>query len=125
MYEHVTNDLFLAQEVLTQEGVICLDDMFNALWPEVAIAAFDWVRRTDNKFVPFLATKEKLFLCEPKYVPIYLAAIRADRELNGRMCRKISVLSHEVVVLSSSVASKMVDRVGRLFALSAGIVEGV
>ena len=56
MYAHVANDVRLAQETLTEEGVICLDDMFNALWPEVSIAAFDWLRSADNRFAPFLAT---------------------------------------------------------------------
>ncbi len=64
MYGHVANDLRLAEKVLTRDGVICLDDMFSALWPEVAIATFDWLRVAHNRFVPFLATKEKLYLCD-------------------------------------------------------------
>ena len=82
-YEHVANDLRLAEKVLTRDGVICLDDMFSALWPEVAIATFDWLRAADNRFVPFLATKEKLYLCDSDYASFYLAMMRDDEDIDG------------------------------------------
>src|ERR1700689_3813233 len=111
MYEHVANDLRLAEKVLTRDGVICLDDMFSALWPEVAIATFDWLRAADNRFVPFLATKEKLYLCDSDYASFYLAMMRDDEELNSRVFRSISLLSHEAMVLLPSLTSKVIDRV--------------
>src|ERR1700720_974227 len=49
MYEHVANDLQLANMTLTPDGVICMDDMFCALWPEVAVATFDWLRVEHNR----------------------------------------------------------------------------
>jgi hypothetical protein len=110
MYEHLANDLELAGKVLTREGVICLDDMFSALWPEVAIATFDWLRKAGNRFVPFLATKEKLYLCDSHHAAFYLSMIRADKRLNSRMFRSISVLSNEVAVLLPSVTSRVVER---------------
>jgi Methyltransferase domain len=109
MYEHVANDLRLAKKTLIREGVICLDDIFSALWPEVAIATFDWLRKADNSFVPFLATKDKLYLCDSSYASFYLAMIREDRRLNSRIFRSVSVLSHEVAVLLPSVTSKVVE----------------
>jgi Methyltransferase domain len=113
MYEHVANDLRLAGAVLTHEGIISLDDMFSPLWPEVAIATFDWIRMVDNRFVPFLATRDKLYLCGRDYAPFYRAMVYNDKDLRSKVLRKISVLSHEVVVLIPSVASKVADRVVR------------
>jgi len=110
MYGHVANDLRLAEKVLTRDGVICLDDMFSALWPEVAIATFDWLRAAGNRFVPFLATKEKLYLCDSDYASFYLGIIRDDKELNSRVFRSISLLSHEAIVLLPSLTSKVIDR---------------
>jgi hypothetical protein len=117
-YEHVANDLRLAEKVLTRDGVICLDDMFSALWPEVAIATFDWLRAADNRFVPFLATKEKLYLCDSDYASFYLAMMRDDEELNSRVFRSISLLSHEAIVLLPSLTSKVIDRaIASLFSI--------
>jgi hypothetical protein len=110
MYGHVANDLQLAGKVVTGEGVICLDDMFSALWPEVAIATFDWLRTVDNRFVPFLATKDKLYLCDSNYASFYLATIRNDKGLNSKVFRTISLLSHEVLVLLPAFRAKLVDR---------------
>ena len=111
MYEHVANDLRLAGKVLTRDGVICLDDMFSALWPEVAIATFDWLRAADNRFVPFLATKDKLYLCDSSCASFYLALIQGEKELNSRVFRSISLLTHETLVLLPSFTSRVVDRV--------------
>jgi Methyltransferase domain len=111
MYKHVDNDLRLAKETLTRDGVICLDDILNVVWPEVAIAAFDWLRTTGNRFVPFLVTDNKLYLCDSSYASFYLAMIREDKKLNSMVFRSISLLSHEVVVLLPSATSRLIDRV--------------
>jgi hypothetical protein len=111
MYKHVANDLRLAEKVLTRDGIICLDDMFSALWPEVAIATFDWLRAAGNRFVPFLATKDKLYLCDSSYASLYLAMIQGEKELSSRVFRSISLLSHETLVLLPSRTSRVFDRV--------------
>ena len=117
MYEHVTNDLRLAAEVLTPEGIICLDDVFSALWPEVAIATFDWIRTVNNRFVPFVATKHKLYLCHSNCASLYLAMIREDKALNSKLI-STSIFSNEVIVLFPTVTSRVVDRaVDSLFSL--------
>jgi hypothetical protein len=114
MYEHVTNDLRLAQDVLTEDGVICLDDIFSPLWPEVAIATFDLIRADDSRFVPILATRDKLYLCDSKYAPLYRGIINDDKELSSQVFRRITILSHDVIVLLPCVRSRIVDRFGSL-----------
>ena len=119
MYENVENDLRLAEEVLISEGVIVLDDVFSPLWPEVSIATFDWLRKAGNRFVPFLETKDKLYVCDSKYAALYRRTIYDNQALNSRMYRKIFVLSHEVAFLMPSVTAKVADRAaGTLLALA-------
>jgi Methyltransferase domain len=119
MYDHVANDLRLASKALTTDGVICLDDMFIALWPEVAIATFDWLRTGKTRFVPFLATKDKLYVCDSNHASFYLAMIRENKGLNARVFRSISLLSHEVLVLSPSTKFRIADHlVDTFFSMS-------
>ena len=112
MHEAVTNDLLLAESVLTDRGVISVDDILNPLWPEIAIATFDWLRRKGNRLAPFLLTKDKLYLCYSKDAPFYMAMINGDKSLAGRIVRVISVLNHEVAVLLPSTADRITDRLG-------------
>jgi Methyltransferase domain len=124
MYEDVMNDLRLAEKVLTKDGIICLDDILSALWPEVAIATFDWLRGQNQRFVPFLATKEKLYVCDSSCAPLYLSMIRENKQLNSLVFRNISLLSHEVTVLLPSVASRVAERaIDSLFSLCRGVTD--
>lgn len=110
MYEHVANDLALAEGVLAPGGVICADDILNPLWPEVAMATFDWLRTTKSGLVPFLQTKDKLYICHRDYVDFYFKTIRDTEELRSRIFRAISVLSHEVLVLFPSPTMRVTER---------------
>jgi hypothetical protein len=110
MYQHVTSDLALVEQVLASAGVISLDDVFNPLWPEVSIASFDWLRNVNGRFVPFLATQGKLYVCRPEYSPLYQEIITSNKWLASAISRKISVLSHPVLVLSPSIASRVAQR---------------
>jgi hypothetical protein len=118
MYRHVANDLVLAEHVLVAGGVICVDDAFTPLWPEVAMATFDWLRAIDGHFVPFLSTPDKLYICRPEYVHLYERIIKQDKSLTSRIFRTISLLGHPVLVLSSSPASKVMEHfITKLFSL--------
>jgi Methyltransferase domain len=124
MYEDVTNDLRLAENVLTKNGVICLDDILSALWPEVAIATFDWLREQNQRFVPFLVTKEKLYVCDSACASLYLSMIRQNSYLSSLVFRNVSVLSHQVAVLLPTTASRMAERaIDSLFSLSRNITS--
>lgn len=111
MYEHVANDLRLADTAAANGAIICLDDMFSPLWPEVSIAAFDWLRASGSRFVPFLATADKLYLCDVHYPAKYREIISNSPTLKPRVRRDISLLSRNVVVLTSSLRVKLLDRI--------------
>jgi Methyltransferase domain len=110
MYEDVMNDLRLGEQSLTKEGIVCLDDIFSALWPEVGIATFDWLRETKQRFVPFLATKDKLYVCDASSSAFYLSMIRKNDHLNSLVYRNVSVLSHQVAVLLPKTPARIAER---------------
>lgn len=109
MYEHVANDLFLAQKLMVPGGIISVDDFSTPLWPEVPIATFDWLRLAPCPFVPFLATKDKLYLCTPEYVSLYTNLIARNPGLHSSLVRKISLLGHQVLVLDSPIISRTAE----------------
>jgi hypothetical protein len=118
MYRHVENDLALAENAMVAGGVICVDDAFTPLWPEVAMATFDWLRASAGRFVPFLSTPDKLYICRPEYVQFYDDIIKQDEWLASRIYRTISLLEHPVLVLSSSPAVKAAEHlVTKVFSL--------
>ncbi len=114
MYEHVANDLALAEKVLATGGVICADDILNPLWPEVAMATFDWLRTTKSGLVPFLQTKDKLYICHRDCVDFYTETIKDNQELAPRIFRAISVLGQEVLVLFPSRAMRINERMKQM-----------
>lgn len=111
MYEHVANDLRLAENVLTVDGIICMDDIFCPYWPEAGIACFDWLRKQRGRFAPFLATNYKLYVCNSSRAHFYLESIRNDRKLKRHLFRSISLFSHEVLVFLPTTSSKAAERV--------------
>jgi Methyltransferase domain len=118
MYKHVAHDLALAERVLVAGGVICIDDAFTPLWPEVAIATFDWLRAAIGRFVPFMSTAGKLYVCRPEYVDFYCGIIKQDKGLASRIFRTVHVLEQPVLVLSSSITSKVTEHlIAKLFSL--------
>ena len=120
MYRHVANDLFLAENVLVAGGVICVDDAFTPIWPEVAMATFDWLRSVQGRFIAFLSTPDKLYICRPEYVQFYDHVISQDTWLNSRIYRTVSLLEHPVLVLSSSPAFKVAEHlITKMFSLGA------
>jgi Methyltransferase domain len=74
-YQHVVNDLQLAESTLSDGGIIAVDDFFNLNWPEVTFGTYDFVRRSD-KVVPFSVSPEKLYLTTASMVSKYQAALR-------------------------------------------------
>jgi hypothetical protein len=73
--EATTHDIHLAVSVLTEEGVVVLDDCFNEYWPEVSAAIARYL--TDRPgVVPFAITPGKVFLCGRRFKPFYQAMLR-------------------------------------------------
>lgn len=76
----VKNDLNLAAGVLVPGGIIALDDIFRAEWPEVTLAFGAWFDRTESAsgIVPFACGSNKLYLCPRDYASRYRECLRTD-----------------------------------------------
>ena len=91
--EAVVNDLDLACRWVDDSGIVCLDDFFNPMYPQVTAAAFHFLARRAYELTLFLCGHNKGYLCRPMAAPRYLAAIATDlvSELARRGVRNITV----------------------------------
>lgn len=95
LYQHVENDLRLAERTLTAEGVIAVDDFFNTDWADVSFAVGDFLRRTAT-IVPFAVTL-KLYLAPLAAAEKYKTALRKRGGLAQISC--VEILGREVLAL--------------------------
>jgi predicted O-methyltransferase YrrM len=64
----VTSDLIVANALLAARGVVCIDDFFNWLYPQVTEAVLRYVRDNPDHFSLFLCGYNKAYLARPHYV---------------------------------------------------------
>lgn len=76
--EIVVNDLKLAASVLSDHGVIVLDDFMRPEWPDVSLGLFEWFESSDKSVVPFAIGYNKLYLCRRDDVDAYQRAVATD-----------------------------------------------
>lgn len=58
------NDMALADELLCEDGVLILDDVYRERWPAVAAGAFRFILETTTKLRPFAISPNKTFFCK-------------------------------------------------------------
>lgn len=71
----VRNDLQLAEQTLSDGGVIALDDYCRSDWPDVTYGYSLWQNETKSDIVPFASGSNKLYLCRKDHAPEYRAAL--------------------------------------------------
>jgi hypothetical protein len=74
--EHTISDLHLASRVISNQGVVILDDILNPHWLGVIEGAFRFLS-THPTLVPFAIGHNKLYLCKLSYHDRYLNEIAA------------------------------------------------
>lgn len=74
----VQNDLVLAENTLSAEGVIALDDYCRVEWPDVTYGYTLWQNSTRSDIIPFAAGSNKLYLCRKDYAQKYRAALKTS-----------------------------------------------
>lgn len=74
----VQNDLRLAEGSLASGGVIALDDIFRAAWPDVTLGFALWFDQTKTDIVPFACGTNKLYLCQRDFAPTYRESLRTE-----------------------------------------------
>ena len=78
----VDNDLRLAEEVLSDHGVIALDDFRSPNWPDVSAGYFKWCSDRKKPIVPFAIGLNKLYLCSAERVEFYQKVLHENHLLS-------------------------------------------
>jgi len=74
----VTNDLALAADLLSDEGLVCVDDFFNPAYPQISAAVFSWLAHRPFEFELVLCGENKAYLARPASAHRYFSMIRSD-----------------------------------------------
>lgn len=74
--EHTINDVRIAMELTQPGGVIFVDDYYNASWPGVQEGICKLYLTDSPRFVPLIATCNKLILCHISYHAEFLSYVR-------------------------------------------------
>ncbi|MCP4394279.1 MAG: class I SAM-dependent methyltransferase [Alphaproteobacteria bacterium] len=69
--EAVDNDLDIAHDLLSNEGIVVLDDYFNIIYPQITEALYNYLYRYPYRFKIFLCGNNKAYLCRPKEFSLY------------------------------------------------------
>ena len=77
MVEHTINDMRIAMELTVPQGVIFVDDYYNANWPGVQEAVAKLYLLDSPRFVPLLYSCNKLFLVHISYHRQLLGRVQA------------------------------------------------
>jgi predicted O-methyltransferase YrrM len=80
--EGLRKDLELVCEIMTKEGVLCLDDMLHPLYPELPVVVHRFLRNTDFRVFGIVDREDavaatKYLLCRSHLVDKYQQALRA------------------------------------------------
>lgn len=70
-YHAVMQDLETARRIVSNEGIVCLDDFFNYQYPQVTAATFSFLDRNPGEFVLLLTGFNKGYLVRPQSFSLY------------------------------------------------------
>lgn len=104
------NDLQLAEEVLLDDGILILDDVYQQRWPAVAAGAFRFVLENGHQLRPFAISPNKTYFCKnPQAASRYyesLASAFPELRLN-----EVTMFGSRVLVLGER---SLVNRIRNL-----------
>jgi predicted O-methyltransferase YrrM len=72
----VANDLNLAADLLSDGGLICVDDFFNPAYPQITAAVFAWLASRPFELEMVLCGQNKAYFARPTFAHVYLKLIR-------------------------------------------------
>lgn len=75
---HTSSDLAIGAQLLSQGGIICLDDFYNPDWPGVQEGFYRFLATALADIAPFAYGNHKLYLCKPEYHNRYLNFVEHD-----------------------------------------------
>jgi hypothetical protein len=69
--EHTVNDLRIANQIISNQGIVILDDILHCCWMGVLEGTIEFLKSKPT-LVPFALGGNKLFLCKLSYQQFYL-----------------------------------------------------
>ncbi len=93
--QHLLNDLAIAQQTITNEGVVIVDDMFHFEWPGVTEGVVRYMQSFPT-LVPVAMGHNKLYMCKMSYHGFYLSLF----ERCPLAVRRVSFCGWSVIALS-------------------------
>lgn len=74
--EAVARDLGFANQLLSRDGIISLDDFFSTSYPHITAAVFEFIAQHPAELMLFLCGFNKAYLCRPRAGQYYLQFIK-------------------------------------------------
>jgi hypothetical protein len=108
MPEHTVNDIRIAIKLTVPQGIIFVDDYYNANWPGVQEGVAKLYFSDYVNFVPLLYTSNKLFLCHISYHGRYLrhaAEFIAAQHPETRI-KRVKRFGHDTLTVSPKMTSE-------------------
>jgi hypothetical protein len=87
MFEPTFHEMRLADYVLSEDGILCLDDYTNLNYSQILAATFKYLFTTNTDLRMFVVTNEKAYLCRRSRFGLYgrfvLGSIQAQMAKRG------------------------------------------
>lgn len=71
MFEPTLHEMALADYMLAEDGILCLDDYTNLNYSQILAATFKYLFTRSTDLTMFMVTDEKAYLCRRKMFPKY------------------------------------------------------
>ena len=101
----VVNDLCLAADTVSDDGVIALDDFLHKEWPDVTLGFFDWHRGPGADFGPLAISPGKLYLAKREKLDMYSDQLLSLPSIRSRVIKYYDFLGQRVPILSQRYPS--------------------
>jgi hypothetical protein len=101
--ECTLNDLKIADAVLTERGIVVVDDYFNPMWPDVSVGVGQYVLESSSKLRPFAIAPNKLFLSRPEWHREYRTVL--NRQSARYYLKSNMMFGHEVDIFGYSAST--------------------
>lgn len=108
----ITHELRLADALLDPNGIICVDDFFNPLYPQITDAVLHYLRQNPYSLTMFLMGYGKAFLGRPTRVYPYMRIIENALPEYLRDNRMIAEILVKSTVSSEMSCFSVVQSVG-------------
>lgn len=70
------NDLRLIENIMTDEGIVVIDDYFNYDWPDISIGVSEYLLDPGSRLRPFAISANKLYFASAEKGALYRSELR-------------------------------------------------